>query len=357
MPLQETCPPGIGLLFRGTMFDFCTYFDQHYLTRGLALYRSLERHCARFRLWVLCLDQTTFDVLSALELPGVVLIRLSDFEQGDEALLQAKQNRTLVEYYFTCTPSLVLYVFRHWPEVDSIVYLDADLWFFADPSPVYEEVRDHSIAIIPHRFPPRLRVLEKHGIYNVGWLWFRRDTTALACLNWWRERCLEWCYDRVEPGRFADQKYLDDWPQRFDRVVVVQHKGANLAPWNLSNYCLRYDGSQVVVDCDKLLFYHFHGLKRRCPWLYDTGLGNYKTALSSTVRERIYVPYIREIDHCSRTLSYDRVLTQHRGAVHLQLPPWHLGLRAAKALLRLCRGVLYRQYILVTPLRSQVAEG
>lgn len=290
------------------MYYFCTYFDQHYLTRGLALYRSLERHCAPFRLWVLCLDQTTFDVLTALELPGVVPIRLGGFEQGDDALLQAKQNRSLVEYYFTCTPSLVLYVFRHWPEVDSIAYLDADLWFFAAPSPVYEEVRDHSIGIIPHRFPPRLRVLEKHGIYNVGWLWFRRDTTALACLNWWRECCLEWCYDRVEPGRFADQKYLDDWPQRFDRVAVVQHKGANLAPWNLSNYRVRCEGSQVLVDSDKLLFYHFHGLRRPLPFVFSTSLGSYRSQMTPTLRDAVYLPYINELLQITSQLARDGVL-------------------------------------------------
>jgi hypothetical protein len=339
------------------MSNFCTYFDQHYLTRGLALYRSLARHCAPFQLWVLCLDQVTFDVLTALKLPGVVPIRLPDFEQGDGALLRAKENRTLVEYYFTCTPSLVLYVLRNWPEIDSIAYLDADLWFFADPSPLYEEVREHSIGIIPHRFPPQLQALVQHGIYNVGWLWFRRDEAGLACLQWWRKRCLEWCYDRVEDGRFADQKYLDDWPQRFPGVAVIQHKGANLAPWNLSNYRIRYDGSRVLVDGDELIFYHFHGLRQRRPWLYDTGLGSYKTTLTSVVRRHIYIPYIRELNRCSQSLTFVPAPAPLRRGVSRAGPSlWRSGIRAMKGLLHLCRGILYRQYILVTSSRDQTAE-
>src|SRR5712691_2882118 len=221
------------------MYHFCTYFDHRYLPRGLALYRSLKQHCRSFQLWVLCMDRECYDVLSQLDLPDIQLIALEDFEKDDQELLGAKQNRTLIEYYFTCTPSLPLFILNNCPEVGIITYLDADFFFFADPAPVFDEIADHSIAIIGHRFPAQLRHREQYGIYNVGWLSFRRDEQAFSCLVWWRERCIEWCYDRCEDGRFADQKYLDDWPTRFQGVVVLNHQGVNLAPWNLANYKIR----------------------------------------------------------------------------------------------------------------------
>jgi len=328
---------------------FCTYFDRNYLSRGLALYRSLQRHCPGFQLWVLCMDRVCYDALTVLGLPGLQAIALDDYEQGDKDLLQAKQNRTLIEYYFTCSPSLPLFILNHYPRVDLITYLDADLFFFADPAPIYEELAERSIGIIGHRFPPCLQGLERYGIYNVGWVSFRRDTHALACLRWWRERCLEWCYDRYEDGRFADQKYLDDWPSRFQRVAVLQHKGANLAPWNLANYTIRANRDRILVDEDPLIFFHFHRLRQIEGWVYDPRLVDYKTKASTVVRRSIYAPYIRMLaetaQHMPPALRRNGLCgstrdtageSGSRGAALAKLKRW----------VRLLQGILKNDYLL-----------
>jgi hypothetical protein len=275
------------------MYYFCTYFDHNFLAHGLALYQSLKQNCPAFKLWVLCLDAEAYTVLSQRNLPEVQPVAIEAFERGDAALLKAKQNRSVVEYYFTCTPSLPLFVLKRHSEVDLITYIDADLFFFADPTPLYAEMEGRSIAIIGHRFSTHLRHLETHGVYNVGWLSFRRDQHGMACLQWWRERCLEWCYDRFEMGRYADQKYLDEWPQRFEQVAVLDHKGANLAPYNLANYKLQLIKGQICVDGQHLIFYHFHALKQMKKWLFDSNLASYKVFPSDLVRQHIYAPYIR----------------------------------------------------------------
>ena len=78
--------------------------------------------------------------------------------------------------------------------------------------------------------------------YNVEWVTFRRDPDGLEALNWWHDRCIEWCYQRAEDGKMGDQKYLDDWLVRFERVHVVRHPGAGLAPWNVKAHRLGEDG-------------------------------------------------------------------------------------------------------------------
>jgi hypothetical protein len=114
--------------------------------------------------------------------------------------------------------------------------------------------------LIPHRTPDGgTRVT---GIYNVGWVSFRNDETGRSALEWWRERCLEWCFDRIEPDRFGDQKYLDDWPERFDGVRVSAIDAAGLAPWNEKRYRLSMgDRDCVHVDGAPLIFYHHAGLR------------------------------------------------------------------------------------------------
>ena len=266
------------------MYYFCTYLDKNYLDKGLALYRSLVRHCLPFRLWVVCMDKDAHRILTEMQLPEITPLWLSKIELADIPLLYSKSTRSQIEYYFTSTPSLLRYILKKNPEIDILTYLDADLYFFDGIEPVYTELNNNSILITGHRFPGSQKHLELYGIYNVGLLAFRNDATGMSCLNWWRHKCLDWCYDRAEDGKYADQKYLDDWPTRFTGVVVVQNPGIGVAPWNLADY----NGQPVIM-------YHFSGLKQVSPGRWDTGLAGYKTRVSPAVKEQVYYPYLREL--------------------------------------------------------------
>jgi len=161
--------------------------------------------------------------------------------------------------------------------------------------------------IIEHRFPARLQSKGSNrvGRFNVGWLTFRRNSEGMACLQRWRDQCLEWCYDRSEDGKFADQKYLDEWPAQYHSLVVLQHQGANLAPWNLENYDIRVREGTVRVDGQLLMFYHFQGLKQLYGPVFESGLGPYKMHLRRSVRRGIYRPYLKVLDEVTRELLYN----------------------------------------------------
>jgi hypothetical protein len=275
---------------------YATYFDRHYLSRGLALYRSLERHSPQFVLWVLCLDEDTRRTLARLQLVHVELIPLADLEQEDRGLAAVKGTRRAVEYYWTCGPAFLLHLLEFQPQIQLLTYLDADLFFFGDPTPIYDELADGSILLIENRWSPCVPDLTKQkGNYGVGLLVFRRTATGLACLQRWREQCLDWCCDRVEPTRFGDQKYLDDWPGRFEGVTLLQHKGANLGPWRVGNYRFSYRSGQVLVDDDPLLCYHFNRLRVITHWLYEPNLWQFGHGLESTIKRHVYAPYAREL--------------------------------------------------------------
>ena len=312
---------------------YCTYFDRNYMARGLTLHRSLQANDPGCQLWVLCLDELAFDVLTRLALPGLHPIALADFEAGDTALLQAKQNRSRVEYYFTCSPSLPGYLFRTQPDLEAVTYLDADMYFFGAPTALFEEIGDASIAIIAHRFPPSgAAMAELFGIYNVGWLTFRRDEPAATCLAWWRQQCLDWCSDSHTRGQYGDQKYLDDWPTRFAGVHVIQHKGANVAPWNLTTYPIRWRHGQVWVGDQPLLFFHFQGLKRNAAQFYNPQFPEYIERVEAIVRRQVYAPYIAQLQAVEAEITTYMAADPAQNGVRFSYPqPFTAGSRWALA--------------------------
>jgi hypothetical protein len=282
------------------VIHYCTYFDRNYLTRAMALHRSLVRHSPPFTLWALCFDDAAYAALEVLDLPGVEPIRLAALEAADPELAAVKGQRTTVEYYFTSSPRLPRYVMREHPDVDLITYLDADLLFYSSPQPIFDELGDGSVLIVPHRFPDHLRELEVYGVYNVGLLSFRNDTRGRALLERWGEQCLEWCFDRVEDGRFADQGYLNTWPGQ-PGVVVLHHPGAGLAPWNYMRYQIDLARRPPTVDGQALVFYHFQGVKAIGPGLWDVALDRYAAVVNPAVRG-LYDGYVRELQSAARML-------------------------------------------------------
>jgi hypothetical protein len=304
--MARPTPPTVAVALApvpGRLRHYCTYFDHRYAARGLTLYRSLQEQATPFKLWALCLDDVTFNMLSARETDSLHPIRLRDLESFDPQLAASRSTRSLVEYYFTMTPCWLRFILHRSPEVEALTYLDADLYFFTSPEPIFAEMGDQSILIVGHRFPDHLKHYERNGIFNVGLLTFRRDRFALACLEWWRERCLEWCYDRNEDGRYADQGYLNDWPTRFEGVHVLAHAGCGLAPWNIGSQRLsKREGLPHTADGVPVVFYHFHGLRVWNRWIIDPGW-QYEATTPAAVRSLIYAPYVRELRRTLRALS------------------------------------------------------
>lgn len=239
------------------MYHFCTYFDCNYALRGLSMYRSLVASGCPFVLHVLALDEHTYRCISALKQDRIRAITLGDLEAANPKLLAAKTNRTRIEYYFTLTPCLPLYVLDHNPDIDLVTYVDADLYFYQSPATIYEELGSRSVLICEHRYSPRLQEKRIYGVYNVQFQVFRNDDIGRTCLQRWRVQCLEWCHDRVEGGRYADQKYLDEWPRLYgSRLAILQHPGAGLAPWNWETARLALRAGTMTAADRPVIFYH-----------------------------------------------------------------------------------------------------
>ncbi len=275
---------------------YCTCFDLNYLSRGLALYHSLQRQEPGSRLWVLCLDQACHQILTRLALPNLLPVSLTNFEGADPKVAATRSDRSLIEYYFTCTPAWLVYVMQREASSEWVTYLDGDLFFYDSPEKIFGELEKAAFGIIPHRYTPKIEHMRKYGVYNVGWVGVRNDPDGVAAVKWWREKCIEWCYDYVDGERFADQGYLQQLLARFSRVQVIENIGANLAPWNIGNYRVEFRDGKVLVDSAyPLIFFHFQGLKREMGYLIFNSHRLYRAPFSKIVRDHIYRPYVDEL--------------------------------------------------------------
>jgi len=236
-------------------------------------------------------------LLQKLELKNVTLVSLEQFE--DKELLRIKIERTRQEYCWTCTPSTVLYILNNYSHVDAVTYLDADLMFFSSPEPIFREAGNASIIITEHRYLPEFDQSKDSGIYNVQFVTFRHDSEGLKAVTWWRDRCNEWCYARCEDGKFGDQKYLDDWLNRFRGVHVVNHLGAGLAPWNAYQYNIHKTKSSIFVEDDLLIFYHFHKLILHHFNIAYIGI----YPIKEEILKYIYDEYLKLIDQAYREVQ------------------------------------------------------
>jgi hypothetical protein len=270
----------------------CTYFDHRYLLRGLTLYRSLARHDPRLEFHVLSLDDRTQAALERLAWPGLHPMPLSALETGDHELVATRGERTLVEYYFTLTPAWARFALRsHCAPGETITLMDADLHFYSSPEAINAEVKGASMLVVGHRFPDHMRHLEAVGRYNVGLITFRNDAGGNAALDDWRTECIEWCHDRIEAGRFSDQKYLDAWPARYAGVRELRHPGGGLAPWNWMRFRIDDTPEGILVDDEPLVFYHFHAVRLFGERIYDSGTRPYGTP-PEWLRRRLYDEYV-----------------------------------------------------------------
>lgn len=294
---------------------FCTLFDSNYLSRGITMYESLIDTGADFHLYVFAFDEQCRQFLEKVKLPRLTVIALQEFE--DEALLKVKPTRTRAEYCWTSTSSTILYCIEKF-NLPACTYLDADMFFYADPAILIGEMGSNSIMITEHRYTPRYDKTALSGKYCVQFVTFKNDERGLAALRWWRNACLEWCYNRHEDGKFGDQKYLDDWTTRFEGVHVLQHLGGGLALWNIQQYWVTEEGDELVCTEKTTgkkfapVFYHFHYLKYFTNGYVELG----RRIITPDVMEYFYLPYLDEMEATREFVAeYDNSFDPHGAGV------------------------------------------
>lgn len=273
---------------------YCTLFDSGYLSRALTLFSSLRDNGDNSPIYVLALDDEVLQFINTQNLfPNITSFTLETIEKQYPELLGIKSSRSRMEYVFTCTPYLIEFasLLSNIPN-NLCIYVDSDLYYFGAPETLIFELNGFSVGLTPHRYPKKLESkLSKYGTYNAGWVAFRNDSMGKEALDWYKARTLEWCSDKPSGGKYADQGYLDQI-STMQGVKVITDPGANLAPWNTSNFNISLSAKELVLVDDKpLTFFHFHGL-RKIRNHYATSQLIYGSPLRKELRRSVYEPYV-----------------------------------------------------------------
>ena len=294
---------------------FCTLFDSYYLDKGIVMYRSLERVAEEFKLYIYAFDDKAYDVLIDMELEKAVILKRADLEEAYPILKKLKTERSKAEYSWTCTPVSIHYILKHFGE-ENCTYIDADLYFFMDPGILYKEIKDNNanIGLIPHRFSNSLkdrRLVKRSGKYCVQFNYFDNSENAMKALEWWMEKCFEWCFHIYEKDRMGDQKYLVKFPEFFDGVYDIRNLGGGTAPWNLAQYVFtgRFDESgsvrSPILKVKKtgeefpIVFYHYQSMR----YISEDFIIIRSETHSKKTKDVIYRPYLIELEKTRKELE------------------------------------------------------
>jgi len=297
------------------MYTLCTYFDKNYLVQGLTLYRSLVKQESKFTLWILCLDETSFDILTKLNLPSVNLLREQDLTEFDSRLLRAKSNRPLIQYYYCFTATIVNYVLHTDQQAEAVTYIDADMFAYTSLSQIITQQPGKDVMIIEHLHKTKEK--NYHGKFNVSIIYFKRSYNGLKCLNWWNDMTI--VSTKLGDGVWGDQMYLDEFPKKFDGVHIISDISIGAAPWNIEVHTISRKENTVMLNGSSLKIFHF----ARFIMLNRSLFIPIKRAyLSRKTLIEIYMPYMMEmrksydiVKQIDKTYKLGYTLRNLRGAL------------------------------------------
>jgi hypothetical protein len=294
-------------------YIYVTYFDSKYVVRGLTMIESVNayKELRKVKWVVLALDEESYQSASEFLTAEDDLIRIEQFD--DSELLTLRESRPYREFCWTIAACLINYAIKSTGFGGIVTYVDSDCYFFSNPFNFLEnELKSHDIVIHPHDFSINREAQEKaFGKFNVGVIAGVVSKDYRECVSEWRDQVILKCEINEVAGIFGDQKYLDDWPVKFDSVAVVTNPGYGRAPWNIGQSEVLLTNNGLRIDSHELIFYHFHGFRIFHVWykLYFCvpALG-YR--FGDKILASIYQIYATKLVQNRSRLQNDVILTQ-----------------------------------------------
>ena len=191
------------------------------------------------------------------------------------------------------------YFIKEYPSASEILYLDADLFFYAPLTELPDLHKQYDIVLTPHiikpmvfdgKQPDEIAYLAT-GTYNGGFFSIRVTENSCRFIDWWCERMRHYCFYSLDQGLFVDQKWMNLVPVFFEKVFIIKSAGYNVSYWNLHERSISFNDNQYWVNKDdKLRFFHFSSINLKQGILFYKQQDRFSDASLPLVKE-LFVKY------------------------------------------------------------------
>ncbi len=240
------------------MQTFCTIITANYLPFAKVLFNSLKKFSPNCLLQVLIVDENTNSSSTnfVIHQPSE-LIKTKLFRE-----IEKKYAHTNPDYFrWSLKPIFITYLLEK--EFDKVIFLDPDIYFVGDHKFLFDYLNNASVILTPHwnnveayNLDESLIYLMRNGLFNAGFVGANRK--GIPAIKWWAEACHYKIDRQAELGIFVDQKYLDILPVEYPNTQILQHRGLNIACWNMdSNKRTIVNGQLLINKKYEVVFIHF----------------------------------------------------------------------------------------------------
>ena len=283
--------------------NFAIAISKYYVSRCLVLIESIIKYDVN--IFILCFDVEAEKLIKQnVNSKKIIIVNYKEILNFDKSLKKINRSRKLIDKIVTSRPIFLKYINNKFKSKD-IFLLDSDIYFFSNPRLLLKYTEKSSVAYSEHNFSRNEIELNKdYGEFNGGFVYIRFDKNGKKFLLSWSKLCKKWCEFDSKNGKFSDQKYLENLSKKINNLKILKRSEINLAPWNLEGKKIEFKKNQIYVNNNKLIFFHFHGLRQITKNLYILGLENYKFVISNKIKNILFQKYVTNLKNNSITKEY-----------------------------------------------------
>lgn len=240
------------------MQAFCTIISPDFVPFARCLHESLKRFQPEIDLHVLVVSEEpqggNGEHVHFYALPDIT----SPMAEG----INHKYAGSTDNHRWSLKPVFMLHLLG---KVEKLIYVDCDLFFFADYSFLFDALETQSVLLTPHfastdPFLSEEKFMMNYliGLYNAGFVGVSR--AGIRALEWWATSCYYHMENAPAKGYFVDQRYLDMLPVIDEGASLVRHQGCNVGSWNTETFrrVVQPDGTVLINGRYPVVFIHFN---------------------------------------------------------------------------------------------------